>query len=196
MEHSESRLNVLARIPDLSSPGSGCKGGSLPAESGRLISQAASFRVLAATAVLLAAAAIVPFSLRQKATAPPATVTTPSPTQASELSPSSAAAALWPSRVSDAPSPQPSVAGVRPKQVDETPQMSVWLNPANATSGHTESWSEGTQSGSDRLPAACLPLLQADAHSARPEPASAQLKDLFEKPLSKNTHDHARSSVH
>jgi hypothetical protein len=199
MEHNETRLMVLARIPDLSAAGS--EGGSSPAssaESGRLISQVASFRLLAATALLLLLGAIIPFSLCQKASTPAPTAATSSPSPASDHSPPPAPVALWPSRVLDAPAPQPDVAVVPPRAADDTPQMSAWPNPAHLTSYQTEAGVKGPQSSSNQPTAVRPPLFQADAGTGQPGPApgSAQLKGLLPKPVIQNTHVRTRSSVH
>ena len=195
MQHKEARLMVLARIPNLSATGpEGESGTTLPAECGRLISQVVSFRLLAATALLLLLVAIMPFSLREKAS-PPATIRATPSTAASDVS------ALQPDFASIAPtaaSVPPMATGTPPTAANAIPQMSSWPNPAQSASPQTATGGEGPQSGANQPMTIPPPFYQADARAAYQEPApgASPFKGPIQKPVIQNSHDRTRSSIH
>lgn len=140
MDRYEMRPTVLARIPNLNISGPSRSRSRMPASSGRILSQAFSFRVLASVVLLLVAVAVVPRVFKRDTPSPVATTT------AEASNPGTPAAVTdtatpWTAPVVQTPtanstpmpsvSSEPSVAKVTPvsASIDE-PLMSTWPNPS------------------------------------------------------------------
>jgi hypothetical protein len=153
MEYETQRLRVLARIPKISRSSSGSDIHLVaPEEDGRLISQTVAFRLLAATALLLLFAAIIPCSIviGSKTPAPAAaTIVDATPT---------------PTATADASLGTP-VAAASPQKTDEIPQMSIWPRPDRANNPQMEGRAEGLSSTGNASPAPRAPQYQADARA-------------------------------
>jgi hypothetical protein len=141
MERERPKLTVLARIPNLKSGGSGSTHRStLPNEEGRLISQTAAFRLLAATIVLLLVVAVIPLS-------------------ASKTDPKAA------TPVADELPWQPGITSASRTAAEDAPQMSSWPNPSHSTSAQIEERREGVPPAANQPMAVRPTQYKADART-------------------------------
>jgi hypothetical protein len=217
MDHHRTRAKVLARIPDLGTPGTAGKtsihgedAGSL-VSMGRLLSQRMSFKLLAGTAVALMAAAIVPFLLTSKKTAvdsSPANDLTPWQANASGTDrnspisqPKATLVRAMPekSQGPGAPALQPpATRGVPPSPHDDMPVMSSWPNPAFAGAPHVGNGEAEPTPGANRPMSVPPPEYQADSRngerSTRLGPAPSE--GPTEKSANRNSYESTRPSVH
>jgi len=216
MNTEETNWAVLARIPDLNAHRSNAHDSEamdskLPASTGRLLSQALSFKLLAGAAFLLLLAAIVPFLFNKKgapsdaspsmASAPP---WHPGPIVAEADippvgNPTAARAATSPPTPAATPEllpPPPEVnLGLAPDTESDLPLMSRWPNPAHAIA--EQMGVEQPRMGANQPMTIRTPVYQADTRAAyRPEAGAARYENTVEEPVIRKNHDHTRSSVY
>jgi hypothetical protein len=155
MDRQQTKLIVLARIPDLSVSEHKASPGNRLASRGRVISQALSFKLLAVLALLLVAMAIVPLTVNKTGSptdSPPAIdpVAARQPNSPAVLTnagtgpiaPVAQTAVSTPTLVRPSPvpsvPPQPVIATTPPAPAPTpaaaAPLMSAWPNPGHPTS--------------------------------------------------------------
>lgn len=142
---------VLARIPNLNTSRASRPPEGTPASSGRILSQAFSFKVLASVVLVLVAVALVPLAFKRDTPSPEPT------TMAEAWNPGTSAvvtdtAAAWPAPVAEVPATpatmpsivsEPNAANVAPVSASmDEPLMSTWPNPSQTTSSRAETGAE------------------------------------------------------
>ncbi len=154
MDRQETKLMVLARIPDVGVAEHHATRERLPTSSGRVIGQALSFKLLAVAVLLLVVTATIPFALWRNglatapSTAPSTAADASTPWQAGSPVPSAGTAPIWAAPTvaavpASAPTPvkpllmpdvvpQPKVGSDFPAPAaTDAPLMSTWPNPSH-----------------------------------------------------------------
>lgn len=196
MDQQGTRRVVFARFPDVSSGRGSSSQKAVPVSSGRLLSQAASFKVLAVAVAVLVIIAIVPFAFNRSGSMPetqtvasPQPEWNPNPTAAPapvEVAPATPAA---PAPIAVAPvAAQPALVASRPTPVAapaptatpappvtpapaETPTMSTWPNPS-------------------------YPVPTLKTSEDQPQASANQTMALRPSEYSRNSYDSTRSGIH
>ena len=178
MQHIETGLIILARIPDLSAAQAAKENGApLPTETGRLLSQVVSFRLLGATVLLLLLVAIIPYSLRERASAPTAPAAAPSPAAVSDVLTRPLDPAGNPPMVKNDPQ-GPAV--VAPTTAGDAVQMTPWSPPTQPAASQAVAGADRPTSDLGQPATNPSPVYQADARTAYQEPARGV--STFERP--------------